>query len=154
MPLTLANFFSMAPDQIIYTVLLPFIIAFTIFWALLSSMRIFGSKVNIVISFVLAMGLFFTDAYVFLGQFIFASGTFLATGIFILIFGVGVIIWAFQRTKGIYYETGELNRLYKDRNKILEKIRRSREDEKGPLYKQLTEIDAMIKAKEAERYSG
>jgi CDP-diglyceride synthetase len=150
MPLNLADIFAMVPSQILYTIILPFIIAFTIFWGLLTAMRIFGSKVNIVIAFVLAMGLFFTDAYLFIGQFVFATGTFLAAGLFILIFGVGIIIWAVQRTTGVYYSTGDINKLYKRRTQILDKLNRARENEKEGLYRELNLIENKIKEKEHE----
>lgn len=152
MPLTLDNLLMMDPSHLLYTVILPFIIAFTIFWGVLTAIRLFNSKINTIIAFVLATGLFFTDTYVFVGQFIFATGTFLAVGLFVLIFGVGVAIWAVGRTRSIYYQGFDsLDRLYKDRKKLLDKIQRAREDEKPRLYQELQNLDAAIKAKEHER---
>jgi hypothetical protein len=107
-------------------------------------MRIFGNKVNVVIAFVLASGLFFTDAYIFLGQFVFASGTFLATSLFILIFVFGIITWAFYRGRGIYREQsgdfGELKRINKEIKKVAEKVNRSTGADKTHYEAELTRL--------------
>lgn len=151
MPLTLTDLFAMDPSHLLYTVVLPFIIAFTIFWGVLTAMRLFNSKVNAVIAFVLASGLFFTDAYVFVGQFIYQTGTLLAAGLFVLIFGVGIVIWAIGRTRGIYYQSFDsLDRLYKRRTQLYEKLNRAKENEKEAIYKELHFIDDKIKEKEHE----
>jgi len=157
MPLTLPNLLAMDPSQILYTVVLPFVIAFTIFWGLLTAMRLFSSKINTIIAFVLATGLFFTDAYLFIGQFIFASGTFLAAGLFILIFVFGTISWAFSRGRSIYKENigyeNELKNINKQIEKLTDKINRSTGQEKahyeseiGKLLQKKQVLEAQLKA--------
>ena len=139
---TISDFFSGIPSTFIYTLILPFIILFAIFWGLLSAMRIFGNKINTVLALALTLTLFFTGGFNIFTTFLFQSTTTLAVVVFILVFVFGIISWAVGRTRDIYHDTGsgeaKIRRLQKKIAELHGKIEtESNEDRKTKMKEQL-----------------
>lgn len=95
------------PNALLTNVMLPFLLIFVVVWGILNMTKIFGhspeaKKINVVIALVMTIfaaltdfwGLFAQQITVFLGQF--------AIWAFVVVFVVGVIIWAFGRTANVY----------------------------------------------------
>jgi len=132
---TITDFFPTLPNNFIYTLILPFIILFAIFWGLLTALNIFhNKKVNTVLALALTLTIFFTGGFDIFTTFLFQSTTTLAAVIFVLVFVFGIISWAFGRSRDIYYETGgydrKINRLQKEIAKLQRKIEEEGNDEK------------------------
>jgi len=108
---------SLQIDQLLFSLLLPFLVLFAIFWGLLSTMRIFNSKVNIILALVFSAIILPTPAFVWFATFLVQLGTTLALGVFILIFIFGAIRWGLSRGRDIYIGTGGYDRQIKEKRK-------------------------------------
>jgi len=98
------NIFTLSIQDLIYTVILPFVITFAVLWGVLEAIKLFNRKVNIVlalaITFVAAYGGLFTLLSTYFLQF----GALFGVAAFVIVFVVGVIAWAFGRGKEFRYE--------------------------------------------------
>lgn len=138
---TISDFFPALPTNFIYTLILPFIILFAIFWGLLSALNIFrNNKVNTVLALALTLTIFFTGGFDIFTTFLFQSTTTLAVVIFTLVFIIGIISWAVGRTRDIYHETGsiesKLKRIEKEMSKLQWDIEHTTEEGKKDLMKE------------------
>jgi len=86
----------------IYTFFVPFLILFCIFWGVLSAMRIFNKKVNLVLSIVITIGLSATDLFTYISTYLLSLGATFTVAAFFLIFFFGIIMWTFGKGKQIY----------------------------------------------------
>lgn len=125
MPLTLEQLFTLAPEQLLYQIFIPFIIIFAILWGVLTGLGIFGSKINLILSLALTIAITFTDAFVIFSTYLFQLGGYVAIIAFVGVFMFSLIVWAFRRGVESYYEHGpaekRLERLTKDIAKVAEK---------------------------------
>ena len=147
---TISDFFPSLPSNFIYTLILPFIILFAIFWGLLSAMKIFSNKINTVLALALTMTLFFTGGFDIFTTFLFQSTTTLAAVVFVLVFVFGIISWAFGRSRDIYHETGshegKIRRLQKKIADLHGKIEtESNEYKKNEMKEQLFTLERELK---------
>jgi len=140
---------SIGIDQLLFGLLLPFLVLFAIFWGLLTAMRIFGSKVNTVLALIFALVIIPTPAFVWFATYLVQLGTTIALAAFILIFIFGVIRWAFGRGWDIYYRTGsydrQIDKLTKKRDKLVAESERADEHKKPRIQRQIDELDREIR---------
>jgi hypothetical protein len=121
-------------SELLQTFFIPFIILFSIFWGLLSIMRIFSNKINIVLALGLTLGVAFTGVFTIFTTYLFQFSSFLAVGIFALVFIFGIIRWGFGRSRDIYYETGGYEAKIKRLQKRIAELRKNI-DAEGDEYK-------------------
>jgi len=155
---TISDFFPTLPNNFIYTLVLPFIILFAIFWGLLSSLRLFNSKINTVLAAALTLTLFFTGGFDVFTNFLFQSTTTLAAVIFILVFIFGLINWAVGRSRDIYYESGgygrKIERLQKEIAKLRGKLETESDDKKKKLItRHIIELQEELKVVQEQQKS-
>lgn len=91
-------------DQLFQTLLLPALIVFAILWALLNSFRVFGRRVNLVLSIGLTIMATLTPQFPIFATYVAQLGMQIAIVSFFLLFAFGSIMWMFGKGKGIYYE--------------------------------------------------
>src|SRR3989338_771469 len=108
---------SLGIDQLLFGLVFPFLVIFAIFWGLLATMRIFGTKVNTVLALILSLVILPTSAFVWFATYLVQLGSTLALVVFIAIFVFGVIRWGFSRGKDIYIGTGGYDRQIKEKRK-------------------------------------
>ena len=111
---------SLGIDQLLFGLVFPFLVIFAIFWGLLATMRIFGTKVNTVLALILSLVILPTPAFVWFATYLVQLGSTLALVVFIAIFVFGVIRWGFSRGKDIYYSTGSYDKQIKQKKKQID----------------------------------
>ena len=131
--LTSGQYFNFS--ELLQTFFIPFILLFAIFWGLLSIMRIFNNKINIVIALCLTLAAAFTGVFTIFTTYLFQFSSFLAVGVFALIFIFGIISWAFGRSRDIYYETGGYEGKIKRLQKRIAELRKNIESESNEYKK-------------------
>jgi len=146
---------SLQIDQILFSLLLPFLVLFAIFWGLLSVMRIFGNKVNIILALAFSLVIIPTPAFVWFATYLVQLGTTVALAAFILLFIFGTIRWALFRGHDIYKETGgydrQLKNIEKEIGKLAAKRSRVSPEEQRVIDQRIAELNARKQAIEAER---
>jgi hypothetical protein len=103
---------------------LPLVLIFAIVWGILSSIRVFDRKVNIILSLALSLMVFFTPQFTLLSTYMAQLGGQIAIIAFGLVFGFGVLMWAFGRGRDIYYEQAATDKRIM---RLEDKIRKARE---------------------------
>ena len=153
--MALTDLIPALPSNFIYTLILPFIILFTIFWAVLTAMKIFGNKVNTVLSLGLTLMIFYSGGFAIFTNFIFQSTTTLAVVVFGIVFIFGIITWAFSRSRDIYNEAAgygrKIDRLQKDIAKLKGKYETASDKQKPMLTRQITELEKQLEDVKAQQ---
>lgn len=91
-----------SPKELIYTVFIPFIIAFAIFWGILSALGIFGKKVNLILSLAIAVAALQFGAFGIVSSYLLQLSANLAVTSFVIIFILGVIIWSIFTVQDVF----------------------------------------------------
>jgi hypothetical protein len=146
---------SILSEGLLYTFFLPFLIVFVIVWGILTGLRVFNRRINLVLAFALTIAAWYGGAFKWLSTYVINLGATVAIAAFVILFIVGAAMWAFGRGKEIYYETAapgkKLEKLYKEREKILEKMRNANEKERRALYHKLRDIEYQIDMERSEQ---
>lgn len=90
-------------DGLIYEFLLPFVIVFAIFWGILSGLRVFARRINLVLSLALTAVAWYGGVFVWLSGYILQLGAYVGVAAFVLVFIVGIAMWVLGRGKEMYY---------------------------------------------------
>jgi len=115
---------NISTQELIFQIFLPFILIFAILWGIISALRLFDSRVNLIISFVITILLASTEAFVTLTIFYTQLGASFVFLLFIGLFVVGGTMWAFNRGRDIHHETSSPTRALDRINKHIGKIER------------------------------
>lgn len=133
-------------QTIFYNFFLPFLVMFAILFGALEGIRIFSRKINLILSLAITFAAAYGGAFSFFSQYLLILGPYTAFGAFILVFFLGVLIWAFGRGKEIYYESAaphkKLEKINKEIEKLYEKYRReSNPEKKRAIDRQIIELE-------------
>ena len=143
---------SLGIDQLLFGLIFPFLVLFAIFWGLLATMRIFGTKVNTVLALILSLVILPTPAFVWFATYLVQLGSTLALVVFIAIFVFGVIRWGFSRGKDIYIGTGGYDRQIKEKRKkmheYLNKLESVSPAERVHLEREISKLRAEVETLE------
>ena len=143
---------SLGIDQLLFGLVFPFLVIFAIFWGLLATMRIFGTKVNTVLALILSLVILPTPAFVWFATYLVQLGSTLALVVFIAIFVFGVIRWGFSRGKDIYIGTGGYDRQIKEKRKkmheYLNKLESVSPAERVHLEREISKLRAEVETLE------
>ena len=143
---------SLGIDQLLFGLVFPFLVIFAIFWGLLATMRIFGTKVNTVLALILSLVILPTPAFVWFATYLVQLGSTLALVVFIAIFVFGVVRWGFSRGKDIYIGTGGYDRQIKEKRKkmheYLNKLESVSPAERAHLEREITKLRAEVETLE------
>jgi hypothetical protein len=134
---------QLTPHDLIYQFFLPFILTYTIFFAVLQLLPLFSKRINLIISLVITILIAVSPMWVKIVTIMTQYGVFSAVGAFFAVFVVGVWAWAFRKSRE--YATGtpdDIRRLEKDiRNKKKKLDRESDERKKMRLRRELYELE-------------
>ncbi|HLC39700.1 MAG TPA: hypothetical protein VJJ76_02355 [archaeon] len=143
---------SLGIDQLLFGLIFPFLVLFAIFWGLLATMRVFGTKVNTVLALILSLVILPTSAFVWFATYLVQLGSTLALVVFIAIFVFGVIRWGFSRGKDIYIGTGGYDRQIKEKRKkmheYLNKLESVSPAERVHLEREISKLRAEVETLE------
>jgi hypothetical protein len=106
------------PPNLVYFVFVPFLGTFTIIWGILTStrMRIFEKpKVNVLLSFVFALALFYSGILPAIVLYLFAFGGFFGVVVFFVLFFVLTTLFGYKKI-GVEYK--EAKEIYKKADEI------------------------------------
>jgi len=121
---TVVDFTAMTPYELGRNVLLPFVLVYIILWAILERMRVFGKRVNVILSLGISVLLATTPAYTIIAAYI----TQVSGSSMVIIFGIllvgGTLMWALGRGRGIYYEQVAIEKKIANLEKKIRKARR------------------------------
>jgi hypothetical protein len=119
------------PEQLFRSFFLPFIITFALFWGLLTILKIFNRRINIVLALSMTAAAWYGGVFTWFTEVAFSMTSNVVIIIFALLFIVGAAIWAIGRGKDVYYEqvpfakskkiTKELAKHYKEYKKAKER---------------------------------
>src|SRR4030042_442703 len=99
--------YQLAPWEMINTFLIPIILVFVIIWGILTALRIFNKKVNMVIALAIVLFLSSTNLFPLVSQWMIQLGSMTAIAAFLLVFVGGTVVWVVNRGKDIYYDSDE-----------------------------------------------
>lgn len=120
--------------EMIYTFLIPFLITFSIFFGVLSALRIFNKRINIVLSFSLTIAAAYGGLFNLLSSYLLQLGAYVGVIAFFIVFVLGIAFWGFGKGKEIYYRVmaphERLKKIDKEMSKIEKKIKEARESGK------------------------
>ncbi|MEM7825390.1 MAG: hypothetical protein QW412_00845 [Candidatus Aenigmatarchaeota archaeon] len=147
--------------NIFYNFFLPFIVMFAILFGALEGIRIFNKKINLVLSLAITITAFYGGGFSFFLQYFLLLGPYTAFVAFVLLFFVGILIWAFGRGKEIYYKTAaphkKLEKINKEIEKLYEKYRRETNPaKKRAIDKQIFDLERIrehLKREVQSRYT-
>jgi len=142
----LEDLLATTPNELLYTMFLPFIIVFAIFFGVLSSLRFFSKKINLVLSLALTVTAAYGGLFTWVATYLMPFGAYFGVAAFAIVFFVGIAIWGLGRGKDIYYESvgGEkkLEEINKKIEKLYEKYRNeSNPEKKRALYNTIMELE-------------
>lgn len=137
-------------SDLIYSFFLPFIITFAIFWGVLSMMKFFNKRINLVLAFALTLAAAGGGLFNFYAQYLLVLGPVVAVGAFIIVFVVGTVIWAYGRGKDIYYGTDPERRMEKI-NRDIEKMSEKWRNEADPAKKRALDNNIFELYRERDR---
>lgn len=138
------------PNLMLTQIVLPFLLIFVILWGALNLTRIFGlgpdaRKIYMVLALVITIFTAFTDAWgIIATQLAVATGV-LAYVMFFAVFIIAIIIWAIQKTRGVY----DIHRIdsvksYNDLKKIDKELGNLKRRWKQLQYSKPDEADAIL----------
>jgi len=85
---------TLTPTELIYTIFIPFIIVFVIFWGILSALNVFGRKINLILAFCISAAAFSYMDFGIISTYLIAFSGNLAITAFFIIFIVGILVWS------------------------------------------------------------
>ncbi len=140
----LSDYIKIPQEQFVFQFMLPFIIVFAILWGVLTSMKVFERKINLVLAFAMSVGFAFTNLFVWFSTYIINLGSYVALGGFIIIFVLGIFRWMFGRGRDVYYDTQpsseKLERIDKEIERLYEKREHASKADQDAIDKTLEEL--------------
>jgi hypothetical protein len=126
--------------KVIYYVIVPFIVAFTVTYGILTELRIFRTatnKVNIILAFAMSFLLLPSGVLTIIVTYFYAANAFIGLMGFGLLFLFGTLMWVYGRARGIRHEVAyhgervgqlrnQLNHLDREIQQLTEDIYRRR----------------------------
>jgi len=113
---------NLSTQELIFQIFLPFVLIFAILWGIISALRLFDNRVNLIISLVITILLASTEAFVTLTVFYTQLGASFVFLLFIGLFFVGGTMWALNRGKDIHHETSSPTKALDRINKHIGKL--------------------------------
>lgn len=151
----LSDFIQQIPqEQLIFQVILPFIVVFAILWGALESLGTFSRRINLVLALSFTTGFAITDYFLWFSRYLINLGSFLVLAAFLALFGFGILRWMFGRGRDVYYETGpdwkRIERINKEIVKLTEKMNRVKESEKAGYMQRIHDLELKKRIIESE----
>jgi hypothetical protein len=129
--MVLEKYLPVSIYELIPTVLLPFLLTFTIFFAVLTLTRRFSRNVNFILALVFTFLAGYAGLFTWISTWIAKSIAYVAIAIFGIVFVFGSLAWGFGKTKEAYYKflspEERLKKLLEKREKLLDEAAEARE---------------------------
>lgn len=102
--MALTDVLQLAPVDLLYNFILPFLLVFAIFWGTISTLRIFDNKIRLVISIVVTLFVASTPYFASLATIVAQFGGYTAVIAFGIMLVVGIGMHSYGKTADIYSE--------------------------------------------------
>lgn len=131
-PEALATFLGLPQEwlhipQVIYYVIIPFVVAVTVTYGILTELRIFrsvrGNKINIILSIAMAFLLLPSGILTTIVTYFYAANTFIGLIGFGILFLFGVILWVYGTSHRMWGEYGSAKGMARDIKDLNKQIR-------------------------------
>ncbi|GEM_PF-3266190 len=119
------------------TFILPFLLVFSVFFAVLTMIKLFDKRINIILSLCLTLIAWYGGAFTFIATWLARSIAYFTLVIFSIVFILGGLFWAAGKTKKMYYKhlspekkeklLKRLEKLRKKRKKYMEEYEKAEE---------------------------
>jgi hypothetical protein len=96
---------AITPYQLIYNFFLPFMFIFVLCYGVLRKIDLFGSRINMLISMLIPAMILLNPAMGFFRDQMSMMGAMSVYGMFIALFGFGVIMWGLNKGRDVTYNT-------------------------------------------------
>lgn len=154
--MALENFLTAPVQELVYQLFLPFLILFVILWGVLSSLNVFGKKINLVLALGLCTIIVPTEAFAIFARYLTALSGYAAVGAFAVLFIFGITVWSIGKGRDIYHGALEPTRKERRINEKLEKSRKKLADErdqkkKKALIEEIKNLKDDLEVAQAER---
>jgi len=142
----LGDILTMSTENLVYVVFLPFLLILVLLFAALEVLHLFQRKINLILSFIFTFLAMQTEQYWWFANLLPTYGSFVAIGSFVVVFFVGVVLWARGRIENIYLETGgarkKHDRLIKKQNELRRKMENEMDEvKKRKIYDEIERIE-------------
>jgi hypothetical protein len=128
--MSLFDLMTMPVEEMFQGFFLPFLVIFVITWGILSSLRVFSKRINMVLALALALLASATPQFTMFASYIAQMGANVSIIAFALVFGFGVLMWTFGSGRDIYYEfvapSKKIEKLMKEERKLLKKAKEAK----------------------------
>lgn len=145
--MVLEQYLPVSIYELFPTIVLPFLLIFIIFFAVLSLIRVFNKKTNVVLALVFTLFAGYGGLFNWITTWVAQSMAYVAISILVIVFVLGSLMWGFGKTKKIYYETvsseEKLRKLLERKEKLMDEIIKARE--KGDEKKEKARIEELKK---------
>jgi hypothetical protein len=149
-PEALAKFLGLKAEwlgipEVIYYVIVPYIVAVTVTYGILTELRIFRTayrlnRINIILSAAMAFLLLPSGILTMIVSYLYLAGTFFGLIAFGFLFIVGIFLWARHRTYSMYYEDFPISEFKKKANETAQKATGEREKSNAAIDDQAKKV--------------
>jgi|GEM_PF-2919472 len=145
---------SLQISDLFYYAFVPFILIFTIFFGVLSSLGVFDKRVSMILSLCLSVVVASTDGFITLSIYMAQMGAFVSFAVFAIVFFFGVTMWGWGQTKDIYTKSLDLSKKIRHIDERLQKewkeYDKSRSEYKrAAIYRRIKDLEKQKEALEA-----
>lgn len=146
--MVLEEYLPVSIYELFPNIVLPFILTFTIFFAILTLIKLFPKKINLVLSLSFTFFAWYGGLFGWMTTWLAKSIASFAIAIFAVVFILGALAWGFGATKKSFYKSfpeKKLENLYKRREKLLKELKKARDkqdkEKMRSLIEQIRELD-------------
>lgn len=118
---------AITPYQLIYNFFIPFIFIFVLSYGVLKKIGLFGSKINTILALTIPAMILLNPSMGFFREQMSIMGAMSVYGMFIALFGFGVLMWGLNKGRDITYTTAnveaKMKKLYDKKHKAVNKYK-------------------------------
>ncbi len=146
--MVLEEYLPVSIYELFPNIVLPFLLTFTIFFAILTLIKLFPKKTNLVLSLSFTFFAWYGGLFGWMTTWLAKSIASFTIAIFAVVFILGALAWGFGATKKSFYKSfpeKKLENLYKRREKLLKELKKARDkqdkEKMRSLIEQIRELD-------------
>lgn len=128
--MVLEQYLPVSLYELFPTIILPFLLTFTIFFAVLSLIKVFNKRTNVVLALALSLLAGYGGLFHWISTWVAQSMVYLAVSIFAIVFVLGALMWGMGSTKKVYYANlppeRRLRKLMERREKLMDDAAKAR----------------------------
>jgi hypothetical protein len=125
---------SLSIESMFREFFLPFLLTFVIFWGILSALRIFNRKINLILAFGITIAAAYGGLFTWLNQFILVFSGYVGIAAFGVLLVLGIVVWAYRRGEDIVSPSSKPAKIREKIEKLYEKASDTNDNHKRRAY--------------------